>query len=57
MQSDYTDGETWTKSCLQSDYTDTQSDYTDTKNSLLNGAHEFITPLEKLQEEYINEEM
>ena len=38
MQSDYTDGETWTKSYLQRDYTDlrssfanTQSDYTDSE--------------------------
>ena len=60
----YTDGETWTKSYLQSDYTDTQSDYTDLgtsytdlKNSLVNGARKLVTPLEKLQEEYINEEM
>ena len=64
MQSDYTDGETWIKSYLQSDYTDlgsifanTQSDYTDLKNSLVNGARKLVTPLEKLQEEYINEEM
>ena len=53
MQSDYTDDETWTKSYLQSDYTDTQSDYTDLKNSLVNGARKLVTPLEKLQEEYI----
>ena len=42
-QSDYTDSETWTKSYL--------------KNSLVDEARKFITPLEKLQEEYINEEM
>ena len=57
MGNDYTDGETWTKSYLRSDYTDTQSDYTDLKNSLVNGARKLVTPLEKLQEEYINEEM
>ena len=57
MGNDYTICETWTKSYLQSDYTDTQSDYTDLKNSLVNGARKFVTPLEKLQEEYINEEM
>ena len=57
MQSDYTDGETWTKSYLQSDYTDKQIDYTGLKNSLANGARKLVTPLEKLQEEYINEEM
>ena len=43
LQSDYTDRETWTKSYL--------------KNSLVNGARKLVTPLEKLQEEYINEEM
>ena len=50
MQSDctdlgtsYTDSETWTKSYL--------------KNSLVNGARKLVIPLEKLQEEYINEEM
>ena len=72
MKSDYTVGETWTKSYLQSDYTDlissfanTQSDYTESetwtksylKNSVVNGARKLVTPLEKLQEEYINEEM
>ena len=57
MQIDYTDGETWTKSYLQSDYTDTKSDYTDLKNSLVNGARKLVTPLEKLKEEFINEEM
>ena len=57
MQSDYTDGGTWTKFYLQSDYTDKQTDYTDLKNSLVNGARKLVTPLEKLQEEYINEEM
>ena len=64
MQSDSTDGETWTKSYLESDYTDTQSDYTDSetwtksylKNSLVNGECKLVTPLEKLPEEYINEE-
>ena len=72
MQSDYTDGKTWKKSYLQSDYTDTQSDYSDLgtsytdsetwtksylKNSLVKGARKLVTPLEKLQEEYITEEM
>ena len=65
MQSDYTDGETWTKSYLQSDYTVLRSDYTDSetwtksyiKNSLVNGARKLFLPLEKLKEEYINEEM
>ena len=57
MGNDYTDGETWTKSYFQSDYTDTQNDYTDLKNSLVNGARKLVTPLENLQEEYINEEM
>ena len=70
-RSGYTEGESWTKSYLQSDYTDlrssfanTQSDYTDLgtsytdrKNSLVNGARKLVTPLEKLQEEFINEEM
>ena len=63
-RSGHTDGETWTKSYLQSDYTDlrssfakTQSDYTDLKNSLVNGARKLVTPLEKLQEKYIYEEM
>ena len=61
----YTDGETWTKSYLQSGYTDGETgiksymgnDYTDLKNSLVNGARKLVTLLEKLQEEYINEEM
>ena len=57
MQSDYTDGETWTKSYTQSDYTDLRSSFTDQKNSLVNGARKLVTTLEKLQEEYINEEM
>ena len=57
MQIDYTDSETWTKSYLQSNYTDTQIDYTDLKISLVNGACKLVTPLERLQEEYINEEM
>ena len=64
-RSGYTDGETWTKSYLQSDYTDGEtwakpylrSSFTDLKNSLVNGARKLVTPLEKLQEEYINEEM
>ena len=43
MQSDYTDSETWEKFYL--------------KNSLVNGARKFVTPLEKLQEEYISGEM
>ena len=55
--SDYNNGETWTKSYLQTDYSDTQSDYTDLKNSLVNGARKLVTPLEKIQEENINEEM
>ena len=41
----------------QSDYTDLGNDYTDRKNSLVNGARKLVTPFEKLQEEYINEEM
>ena len=49
-QSDYTDSETWTKSYLR-------SSFTDLKNSLVNEARKLITPLEKLQEEYINKEM
>ena len=57
MGNDYTDGETWTKSYLESGYTDTQSDYTDLKNSLVNGARKLVTPLEKIQEEYIIEDM
>ena len=48
-QSNYTD--------TQSSFANTQSDYTDLKNSLVNGARKLVTPLEKLQEEYINEEM
>ena len=56
-QSDYTDGETWTKSYLQSEYTDLGTSYTDLKNSLVNGARKLVTPLAKRQEEYINEEM
>ena len=44
------------KRYLQSNYTDTQSDYSDLKNSLVNGARKLVTPLEKLQEEYIIEE-
>ena len=46
----YTDSETWTKSYLR-------SSFSDLKNSLVNGARKLVTPLEKLQEEYINEEM
>ena len=65
LGNDYTDRETWTKSYLQSDYTDGEtgtksylrSSFTDLKNSLVNGARKLVTPLEKLQEEYINEEM
>ena len=57
MGNDYTDSETWTKSYLQSDYTDLRTSYTDLKNILVNGARKLGTPLEKLQEEYINEEM
>ena len=57
MGNDYTDGETWTKSYLQSDYTDLGTSYTDLKSTLVNGARQLFTPLEKLQEEYINEEM
>ena len=49
-QSDYTDSETWTKSYPR-------SGFTDLKNSLVNGARKLVTPLEKLHEEYINEEM
>ena len=49
-QSDYTDSETWTKSYPR-------SDFTDLTNSLVNEALKLVTPLEKLQEEYINEEM
>ena len=49
MQSDYTD--------LRCSFANTQSDYTDLKNSLVNGARKLGTPLGKLQEEYINEEM
>ena len=37
----------------QSDYTDLGNDNTDRKNSLVNGARKLVTPLEKLQEEYI----
>ena len=65
MGNNYTDGETWTKSYLQSDYTDLGTSYTDSetwtksylKSSLVNGARKLVTPLEKRQEEYINEEM
>ena len=46
----YTDSETLTKSYPR-------SGFTDLKNSLVNGARKLRTPLEKLQEEYINEEM
>ena len=46
----YTDSETWTKSYPR-------SGFTDLKNSLVNGARKLVTPLEKLQEENINEEM
>ena len=42
---------------MQSDYTDTESDFTDLRSSLVNGARKLVTPLEKIQEEYINEEM
>ena len=71
-QSDYTDSETWTKSYMGNYYTDLQSDYTDSetwtksyprsgftdlKNSLVSGARKLVTPLEKLQEEYINEDV
>ena len=41
----------------QSDYTDLGNDYTDLENSLVNGARKLVTPLEKLQEKNINEEM
>ena len=65
MGNDFTDGETWTKSYLQCDYTDLGTSYTDSetwtdsylKDSLVIGARKFVTPLENLQEEYINEEM
>ena len=46
----YTDSETWTKS-------NPRSGFTDLKNSLVNGARKLVTPLEKVQEKYINEEM
>ena len=65
LGNDFTDRETWTKPYLQSDYTDGETgtrsylgtSYTDLKNSLVNGARKLVTPLESLQEEYINEEM
>ena len=57
MGNDYTDGETSTKSYLQSDYTDRGTSFTDLKNNLVNGARKLVTPLEKLQEENIKEEM
>ena len=60
----YIDGETGIKPFMGNDYTDLRSDYTDLgtsytdlKNSLVNGERKLVTPLEKLQEEYINEEM
>ena len=57
-QSDYTDSETWTKSYLRSGLVNhEQSSFTDLKNNLVNGARKLVTTLEKLQEEYINEEM
>ena len=57
-QSDYPDSETWAKSYLRSSLVNhEQSSFTDRKNSLVNGARKFVIPLEKLQEEYINEEM
>ena len=46
----YTESETWTKSYPR-------SGFTDLKNGLVNGARKLVTPLEKLKEEYINEEM
>ena len=49
-RSGYTDGETWTKSYQR-------SGLTELKNSLVNGARKLVTSLEKIQEEYINEEM
>ena len=72
LPSRFPDGETGIKSYMGNDYTDPRSgytdgetgiksymgnDYTDLKNSLVNGARKLVTPLEKLQEEYINEEM
>ena len=65
LPSRFPDGETWTKSYMGKDYTDLGTSYTDSetwtksylKNSLVNGARKFVTPLEKLQEEYINEEL
>ena len=57
-QSDYTDSETWTKSYLRSGLVNhEQSSFTDLKNNLVNGARKLVKHLEKLQEEYINEEM
>ena len=53
----YTDSETWTNSYPRSGFTDLGTSYTDLKNSLVNGARKLVTPLKKLQEEYINEEM
>ena len=72
LRKDYSDGETRTKSYPQSSYTDLASNYSDigtgsvydktndynnTKNSLVNEARKLIAPLEKLEEEYIDEEM
>ena len=60
----YTDGEKGIKSFMANDYIDLRSDYTDRgtsftdlKNNLVNGARKLVTPLEKLQEENIKEEM
>ena len=48
-QSDYTDGETWTKSSLQSEYTDLGTSYTDLRNDFVNEARKLATHLEKRQ--------
>ena len=42
---------------LRSGYTNSQSDYTDLRNSFVNAIRKLVTPIEKIQEEYINEEM
>ena len=42
---------------LLSDYTNSQSDHTDLRNSFVNAIRKLVTPIKKIQEEYINEEM
>ena len=64
LRSGYTNSETWAKPNSQSDYTDLGTSYTESetwakpylRNSCVNAIRKLVTPIEKIQEEYIIEE-